>query len=78
MGYVFVATLMTSGPTGCRLAAASAGNACQNAHDLAREAVGWMRVLAGLRRYYLQSGVQRFESNRALIIPLLAVILIAA
>src|SRR5215213_1342947 len=29
------------GLTGCRLAAASAGDTCQNTHDLAREAVGW-------------------------------------
>jgi hypothetical protein len=36
-----------SGLTGCRLAAASAGNAYQYANDLVREAVGYSGVLAG-------------------------------
>jgi hypothetical protein len=36
-----------SRPTGCRLAAASAGKASQNGNDLAREAVGWNPLLGG-------------------------------
>ncbi len=36
-------------PTGCRLAAASAGNACQNATDLVREAVGYSGVFGRSR-----------------------------
>ena len=35
------------GRTGCRLAAASARKVCQNATDLAREAVGYSGVLGG-------------------------------
>jgi hypothetical protein len=34
-------------PTDCRLAAASAGKVCQNATDLAREAVSYSGVLGG-------------------------------
>jgi hypothetical protein len=44
-----------SRPTSCRLAAASAGNTCQNATDLAREAVGYSGGLGGESKLRLTS-----------------------
>jgi hypothetical protein len=41
----FVSQKISLRPTGCPLAAASAGNACQNTTDLAREADGCTGVL---------------------------------
>jgi hypothetical protein len=43
---------MGCGRTGCRLAAASAWNICQNATDLAREAVGYSGVFGAAYGFF--------------------------